>query len=87
MKKRTSKSRQSAYNSQSVAICVSDGANIRSEPIIHRRVLLAMLTCSAALSGSARADEGGLSFWLPGIYGSFAAHTKLKNSRPMKSLR
>jgi hypothetical protein len=33
----------------------------------------AVVISAAAWTGSATADEGGVSFWLPGIYGSFAA--------------
>src|SRR5262249_36249471 len=29
--------------------------------------------CRACLAGAARADEGGVSFWLPGFFGSLAA--------------
>lgn len=34
---------------------------------------LAILLAATALAGSARADEGGVSFWLPGTFGSLAA--------------
>jgi hypothetical protein len=37
------------------------------------RILLAVLAGSAAVSTVASADEGGISYWLPGLYGSFAA--------------
>jgi hypothetical protein len=33
----------------------------------------AALVLSLVVSGPVRADEGGLSFWLPGLFGSFAA--------------
>ena len=35
--------------------------------------VLIVLGTLAASSGVARADEGGVSFWLPGLFGSFAA--------------
>jgi hypothetical protein len=38
----------------------------------HLACLLATLSC-LSLPGTAAADEGGVSFWLPGQYGSFAA--------------
>jgi hypothetical protein len=34
---------------------------------------VAALVLSLVVSGPVRADEGGLSFWLPGLFGSFAA--------------
>lgn len=37
------------------------------------RILLAAAAFAVSLPWTARADEGGLSFWLPGQYGSFAA--------------
>jgi len=39
------------------------------------RALLALVPCAMAtiVSPAARADEGGVSFWLPGLYGSLAA--------------
>ncbi len=43
--------------------------------VIHRNALLAGL-CAIALLGNtqkARSDEGGVSFWLPGLFGSLAA--------------
>ncbi len=37
------------------------------------RILALALTASTAFAATARADENGISFWLPGQYGSFAA--------------
>jgi hypothetical protein len=34
---------------------------------------VAALVLSLVVSGPVRADEGGLSFWLPGLFGGFAA--------------
>ncbi|WEK52646.1 MAG: transporter [Candidatus Kaistia colombiensis] len=39
---------------------------------MHRPILLGAVL-SAAFVGPAFSDEGGVSFWLPGMYGSFAA--------------
>src|SRR2546430_1589990 len=36
-------------------------------------LIVTVLVASAVLSRAAWADEGGLSFWLPGEYGSLAA--------------
>lgn len=33
----------------------------------------AFATCVFAFIGNAQADEAGISFWLPGLYGSLAA--------------
>ena len=41
--------------------------------MIGSRALVAALSISIGLSSIAWADEGGVSFWLPGLYGSFAA--------------
>jgi len=39
-----------------------------------KRMAMALVVCAAlALPGAARADEGGVSFWLPGLFGSLAA--------------
>jgi len=35
--------------------------------------MTAALVLAVALPHVAAADEGGISFWLPGLYGSFAA--------------
>jgi hypothetical protein len=40
---------------------------------MHHRILFAALASSAMLPAVAQADENGVSFWLPGQYGSFAA--------------
>ena len=39
----------------------------------RRTALLFALVCFACSPSNARADEGGSSFWLPGIFGSLAA--------------
>jgi hypothetical protein len=46
-----------------------------STPYRSRLQLAAALLCVAvcSASGSARADEGGISFWVPGFFGSLAA--------------
>ena len=36
-------------------------------------VVALVLACHGFLASAARADEGGVSFWLPGLVGSFAA--------------
>jgi hypothetical protein len=41
--------------------------------IIHAAVMFAFVTALIAGHETAFADEGGISFWLPGQYGSFAA--------------
>ncbi|WP_262297739.1 SphA family protein [Microvirga sesbaniae] len=58
----------------------SDGnihaSNARRGDVVTRwygRILGAGLALAASQAGSAFADEGGKSFWLPGQYGSFAA--------------
>jgi hypothetical protein len=37
------------------------------------RTLMTTLVLAAALPHVAKADEGAISFWLPGLYGNFAA--------------
>ena len=39
----------------------------------HPTLMTAALVLPVALPHVAAADEGGISFWLPGLYGSFAA--------------
>jgi hypothetical protein len=44
---------------------------------ITRRIVAALLSAAfATTSDSVKADEGGVSFWLPGTYGSLAAGTQ-----------
>jgi len=53
------------------AIVASKSRLARSSAAIP---LIAALACSLALSANpARADQGGVSFWLPGAFGSLAA--------------
>ena len=57
----------------------SNGAATKSvrgcgSPFASRAVLTAIaLAFLTAVPGIARADEGGVSFWIPGLFGSLAA--------------
>jgi hypothetical protein len=57
-----------------VADLARDDSN-RAQPLPRSRLLVTTLFVALALSlpSAARADENGISFWLPGIYGSLAA--------------
>ncbi|MBN9601681.1 MAG: transporter [Afipia felis] len=46
---------------------------MKRSTVSHRLVSAALCLFTAAGSGRALADEGGLSFWLPGTFGSLAA--------------
>ena len=52
--------------------CPAGNLSVRSKADLRSGVVAAALL-SLCLSNAARADEGGVSFWLPGIYGSLAA--------------
>ena len=42
-------------------------------PAPRRRAAVPLLLAAALAPGLASADEGGVGFWLPGLYGSLAA--------------
>lgn len=41
--------------------------------LVRAAVLSTVISIVAAMPRTVHADEGGVSFWLPGIYGSLAA--------------
>src|SRR5262249_41009174 len=45
----------------------------RRPPGKHSAAIAALAAASVLCSQAARADEGGVSFWLPGFFGSLAA--------------
>jgi hypothetical protein len=45
----------------------------RLHDLLKSSMLVALITAIAVASTPARADQGGISFWLPGAFGSLAA--------------
>jgi hypothetical protein len=53
-------------------VCVTDDA-FSSHRRFRIQIAAALLCIAACSSNDARADEGGVSFWVPGFFGSLAA--------------
>ena len=57
----------------STGVGVPGGDAARAVRSPRRAIQVALLIAAAMLPASARADQGGISFWLPGAFGSLAA--------------
>ena len=76
--------KQSAENNEATHLafgrgCITDGEVVMKHPTIARRAPVRALAAALALGAltgaptAAKADEGGVSFWIPGFFGSLAA--------------